>query len=230
MSLHVRCDALAGALEIRVEAELTAPWTVLFGASGSGKTSLLRLIAGLWQPPGSSVVLDGRELAGVPAHRRQIALVAQHAALFPNRTVRGNVQFAARGGPQSREVVEAMLERFGLGSLAGQPVTHLSGGEAQRVCLARAMAARPRVLLLDESFSGLHRALRDDLLAMLREFQRGPAAMPIVSVTHDVGEAFACADEVLRMDAGRVVARGPAATVLSAEREDLLQRLGQDSR
>ena len=123
-----------------------------------------------------------------------------------------------------------MLERFGLGSLAGQPVTHLSGGEAQRVCLARAMAARPRVLLLDESFSGLHRALRDDLLAMLREFQRGPAAMPIVSVTHDVGEAFACSDEVLRMDAGRVVARGPAATVLSAEREDLLQRLGPESR
>lgn len=217
--LQVRCDALVGSLRLCVDVELTAPWTVLFGASGSGKTSLLRLIAGLWRPSGASVMLRNAELAGLPPHRRSIALVAQHPALLLQRTVRGNVAFGARG----EGVADEMLERFRLGPLAAKRVMHLSGGEAQRVCLARAMASRPRLLLLDESFTGLHRTLRDELLTLLREMQ---GEMPIVSVTHDVGEAFACADEVLRMDAGRIVARSTAADVLAAEREDLLRRLG----
>lgn len=219
--LKVRCDAVVGPLRVAVDVALTARWTVLFGASGSGKTSLLRLIAGLWLPSGASVMLGEAELASQPPHRRSVALVAQHAALFPQRTARGNIAFGARSGA----IVDEMIERFRLGSLASKSVTHLSGGEAQRVCLARAMASRPRLLLLDESFTGLHRTLRDELLALLREMQ---GDMPIVSVTHDVGEAFACADEVLRMDAGRVVARGVAAEVLAAEREDLLRRLESD--
>ena len=217
--VHVQCDATVGTLRLRVDAELTARWTVLFGASGSGKTSLLRLMAGLWRPAGASVVRGKDELAGLPPHRRSVALVAQQAALFPQRTVRGNVAFGAR----EMDIADEMIERFRLGPLAAQRVTALSGGEAQRVCLARALATRPKLLLLDESFTGLHRTLRDELIAVLRESEQ---AMLIVSVTHDVGEAFACADEVLRIGAGKITARGTAAGVLAGEREDLGRRLG----
>ena len=223
--LRVRCDAVAGTLRVQVQKTFLAPWTVLFGASGSGKTSLLRVIAGLWRPAGCSVVLGERELAGEPAHRRHVALVAQYPALFPNRTVRGNVAFAARGGAESSAVVDEMLERFRLGPLATRPVRHLSGGEAQRVCLARAMATLPRVLLLDESFSGLHRELRDELVEVLRHVQ-SRRDLPIVSVTHDAGEAFLCADEVVRMDAGQVVQSGTAAEILAVERMDVLRQMG----
>lgn len=217
----MRCDALAGDLRVCVEAEMAAAWTVLFGASGSGKTSLLRVLAGLWRPAGCVVEVGGAEVAGLPAHRRGVGLVAQQPSLFPGRTVRGNVAFGARDSA----AVDEMLERFRLEPLALQGVTHLSGGEAQRVCLARALAASPRVLLLDESFTGLHRVLRDELISVLRAVGR-ERGMPIVSVTHDVDEAFACADEVLRMDAGRVVARGAVAEVLGVERTELLRRLG----
>ncbi len=172
------------------------------------------------------MVLDGVELAGLPAHRRRAALVAQQPMPFPHLTVRQNVGFAARGGPETGEVVDYALERFRLLPLAGRAVANLSGGERQRVCLARAVASLPRLLLLDESFSGLHRELRDELLEVLREIQAGPGGMPIVSVTHDVAEAFACGGEVLRIDAGRVVARGAATEVLAAERTELLRRLG----
>ncbi len=217
----MRCDALAGDLRVCVDAEMAAAWTVLFGASGSGKTSLLRVLAGLWRPAGCVVEVGGSEVSGLPAHRRGVGLVAQQPALFPGRTVRGNVAFGARDG----EVVEEMLERFGLEPLASEGVTHLSGGEAQRVCLARALAARPQVLLLDESFTGLHRGLRQELIGVLQAVGR-ERGVPIVSVTHDVDEAFACADEVLRMEAGRVVARGAVTEVLRAERTELLRRLG----
>ncbi len=219
--LQVRCDAQAGVLRLCVDMRCAEPWTVLFGASGSGKTSLLRLIAGLWRPAGSTVVLDAVDLSKTPAHRRRAVLVAQHPAPFPNLSVRANVAFGARGDAAT---VDRMMERFGLDSLAQQPIGRLSGGEAQRVCLARAMATSPSLLLLDESFTGLHRMLRDELLAVLRDLQI-ESGMKIVSVTHDVSEAFTCADEVLRVNEGRIVAVGPAAEVLAAEREELLRRL-----
>ena len=226
--LRLRCDAMVGALRVAVDTEMHAAWTVLFGASGSGKSSLLRAIAGLWRPKHASVLVQGDELSLLPAHRRRIAFVMQAPALLPHRSVRRNLQF----GAPSRRTADAMLERFGLGALADASVRTLSGGESQRVSIARALATQPRLLLLDESFTGMHRMLRDSLVHELRQIQAersaGDDPMPILSVTHDVAEAFAIAEDVVRMERGRVVAHGSASEVLAVEREDLLAKLGVD--
>ncbi len=226
--LRLRCDAMVGALQMAVDIEMHATWTVLFGASGSGKSSLLRAMAGLWRPRHMSVHVQGDELSLLPAHKRRIAFVMQAPALLPHRSVRGNIGF----GAPSRRTADAMLERFGLGALADASVRTLSGGESQRVSIARALATQPRLLLLDESFTGMHWTLRESLVRELRQIQAersaGADPMPILSVTHDVAEAFAIAEDVVRMEGGRVVARGPAAEVLAVEREDLLAKLGMD--
>ncbi len=222
-ALHVRCDAPIGSLRLCVNEHIDAPWTVVFGPSGSGKSSLLRLLAGLWQPSAATVVLNRQDLTRIPAHRRRVALVAQSPALFPHLTVRENIAFGAR------IPVDPLLDTFTLTTLAQTGTRTLSGGEAQRVSIARALATQPHLLLLDESFTGMHRTLRRQLTSLLQQVQQqradAGAPMPIVSVTHDVAEAFACGNQVLRIEAGHIVQRGTPATVLADERQDLLTHL-----
>ncbi len=221
--LHVRCDAPVGTLRLCIDERIHADWTVLFGPSGSGKSSLLRLLAGLWRPRDASVLLHGQDLTLLPPHRRSIAFVAQTPSLFPHLTVRGNVAFGAR------TPIDPLLETFGLASLAYAGIRTLSGGEAQRVSIARAIATEPHLLLLDESFTGMHRNLRRQLTVILRQIQQQRASagspLPILSVTHDVAETFACADDVLRIEDGHVLARGNATAVLAQERADLISGL-----
>jgi thiamine transport system ATP-binding protein len=183
------------------------------GPSGSGKTTLLRVIAGLQRPDSGRVVLDGRDLANVPAHRRGIGLVFQDHALFEHRDVAGNVAFGLRMQGASRgEIarrVTGLLELVGLAGFEQRSVATLSGGERQRVALARALAPDPRVLLLDEPLGSLDRRLRDrlldDLSALFDEL-----AVTALYVTHDQGEAFALGDRVAVMREGRVVQIGTA--------------------
>ena len=184
--------------------------TVL-GPSGSGKTTLLRVVAGLQRPDSGRVLLDGRDLADVPAHRRGIGLVFQDHALFDHRDVQGNVAFGLRMRGASREEiarrVAKVLELVGLAGLARRSVATLSGGEQQRVALARALAPDPRVLLLDEPLGSLDRRLRDRLLGDLaRLFEE--LRVTAVYVTHDQGEAFELGDRVAVMREGRIVQTG----------------------
>jgi thiamine transport system ATP-binding protein len=180
----------------------------VLGASGSGKTTLLRVVAGLQLPDAGRVLLNDRDLAGVPPHRRGIGLVFQDHALFPHRDVAGNVGFGLRmrGDPSSRirERVEELLDLVGLAGLGGRSIATLSGGEQQRVALARALAPEPRVLLLDEPLGSLDRRLRDrlldDLATLFAELR-----LTAVYVTHDQTEAFTLGDRVAVMRAGRVV-------------------------
>ena len=179
----------------------------LLGPSGAGKSTLLRVTAGLAQPTAGRVLVDDADVTRVPAHRRGIGLVFQDAALFPHRTVAENVAFGPRvtGLPreeQARRVAEALalvgLEHAG----ARDPVT-LSGGEAQRVALARSLAPRPGALLLDEPLGALDGPLRLRLQEDLRMlFER--LSLTVVHVTHDVGEAFALGDRVAILRAGRI--------------------------
>jgi len=188
----------------------------LLGPSGCGKTTLLRVVAGLAALDAGRVVLDGRDLTGVPAHRRGVGLMFQDYALFPHRDVGANVEFGLRmAGADAEACRERVSEVLGLVGLPGwerRPVGPLSGGERQRVALARALAPAPRQLLLDEPLGALDRTLRDRLVPELGALFRD-VGVSVVHVTHDQGEALALADRVVVMDRGAVVQEGSPAEV-----------------
>lgn len=179
----------------------------VLGPSGSGKSTLLRAITGLEPTAGGSVMLDGRDLAGIPPHRRHIGLMFQDHALFPHRDVIANVGFGLRMQHQPRAVADRrareMLDLVGLAGLERRKVGELSGGEQQRVALARALAPAPRLLMLDEPLGSLDRPLRERLMVELRELLSG-LGLTALYVTHDHDEALALADRVAVMNAGRI--------------------------
>jgi thiamine transport system ATP-binding protein len=179
----------------------------VLGPSGSGKSTLLRAIAGLEPVAGGTVRCDGQDVTAMPAHRRGFALMFQDGQLFEHRDVAGNVGYALRVRHRPRaEIAQRVGELLYLVGLSGyesrRPAT-LSGGERQRVALARSLAARPRLLLLDEPLSSLDRELRDRLAADLRALLTATGSTAIL-VTHDEGEAAVIADRAVRMAAGRL--------------------------
>lgn len=175
----------------------------LLGPSGSGKSSLLRCIAGVQRVDSGSIRWDGQDITGVPAHRRDIGLVFQDALLFPHLDVAGNIAFGLRrhglGRSEITARVDRLLDMIGLAGFADHSITTLSGGEAQRVALARALAPRPRLLLLDEPFAALDRQLRERLVTDVRGLLR-ELGTPAIHVTHDHEEAARIADRVLVVD------------------------------
>lgn len=187
--------ALAG-LELDISA---GTCLALLGPSGSGKSTALRLIAGLDRPTRGAVLLDGEDVTGTPAEHRGIAMVFQRPLLFPHLSVIDNVAFAARAAglsrTDSRKAAARYLELVKLADFADRRVADISGGQAQRVALARSLAAEPRVLLLDEPFSALDSVLRSDMYALLRTI-RDELDPTIVLVTHDQAEAAAVADRI----------------------------------
>ena len=188
----------------------------LLGPSGCGKTTLLRLIAGLEEPEGGQVLLDGRDITHVPPHRRGIGLMFQEYALFPHKNVFDNVAFGLRMAGWSREAIQErvaeVLEWVGLAGFEARDVNRLSGGERQRVALARSLAPRPRLLMLDEPLGALDRALRERLLEELPEILKR-AGVATITVTHDQEEAFALADRIVVMRDGRVIQQGTPESV-----------------
>ncbi|MDR1119200.1 MAG: ABC transporter ATP-binding protein [Bifidobacteriaceae bacterium] len=184
----------------------------LLGPSGCGKSTLLRAIAGLEPLAGGRVTWDGADLAGVPTHRRGFGLMFQDGQLFPHLDVAGNVAYGLRMAGMSRgaraEAADGWLAAVGLAGYGGRDVATLSGGEAQRVALARTLAPGPRLVLLDEPLSALDAELRADLGGAVRDAlaEAGAAA---IWVTHDPAEADAAA-RVLRMSAGRIAQPDPA--------------------
>lgn len=196
--------------------------TVLFGPSGSGKTTLLRCLAGLERPDdgriqlGDTVWFDAATGRHVPPQRRRIGFLFQDYALFPHRTVAGNIAFGLAHLSRSerhRRVAE-LLALFELEGLADRYPHELSGGQQQRVALARALAPRPRLLLLDEPLSALDGPTRDVLRRKLRRWLQA-LNIPAVIVTHDWLEASTLGEQVLVLDGGRVLQQGPVAEVFS---------------
>ena len=178
----------------------------LLGASGSGKSSLLRAVAGLEDVADGDVAWDGRSMVRVPVHRRGFGLMFQDGQLFEHRDVRGNIAYGLTGLPRARrgERVREMLELVGLPGFEQRRVTTLSGGQAQRVALARALAPAPRLLLLDEPLSALDRALREQLATDVRTILRRGGTTALY-VTHDQDEAMTVADRVGVMESGRLL-------------------------
>jgi len=202
----------------------------LLGPSGCGKSTLLALVAGLEPPDAGAVHWDGEDLTRVPAHRRNFGLMFQDYALFPHRNVFENVAFGLRmrNSPEV-EVIARVREALASVNLAGferRDVNTLSGGEAQRVALARSLAPRPRLLMFDEPLGALDRTLRDELLDELRELLQTFTghAQTALYVTHDQQEAFALADRVAVMNAGRIVQVGTPVEVYNAPASALVAR------
>ena len=195
---------LADDLDLQVAAGETV---AVLGASGTGKSTLLKMIAGLEPLDGGSVWFDGVDVTRMPPERRGFALMFQDFALFPHLNVQDNVAFGLveQRMPRAaaRQQAQAMLARFGLGQHAMHKVTTLSGGEQQRVALARALITAPRLLLLDEPFSALDAALRSSLREDFRQ-RIAQAGIATVLVTHDEAEARAMAQRGFRLVAGRL--------------------------
>jgi thiamine transport system ATP-binding protein len=186
----------------------TGETVALLGPSGSGKSTLLRVVAGLEPLVAGRVVVDGRDLTGVPPHRRGIGLLFQDGALFPHRDVGANVGFGLKAAGRPRTEIDRrtaeLLELVGLSGYERRAVDTLSGGERQRVALARALAPAPGVLLLDEPLAALDGPLRDRLRDDLRTLFR-QLELTVVHVTHDVEEAFALGRRVAVLREGRIV-------------------------
>ncbi|MBM0124448.1 ABC transporter ATP-binding protein [Pimelobacter simplex] len=188
----------------------------VLGPSGCGKSTLLRAVAGLEPLSAGRIAWDGADLAGVPTHRRGFALMFQDGQLFDHLTVARNVGYARRLQGASRATVRAevddLLGLVGLRGYADRLPRTLSGGERQRVALARSLAARPRLLLLDEPLSALDAGLRGRLAADLRRILTESGTTALL-VTHDQDEAFAIADRLAVMRAGRIVQEGATGAV-----------------
>ncbi|HMO51384.1 MAG TPA: ABC transporter ATP-binding protein [Kiritimatiellia bacterium] len=188
----------------------------LLGASGCGKTTVLRMLAGFVTPDGGSITLGGEvvydDAVRVPPEKRRLGMVFQEYALFPHMTVAGNIGYGLPPGERRGPRIDEMLELVGLPGLGNRMPHELSGGQQQRVALARALAPEPAAILLDEPFSNLDAALRVRVRTDVRDILRH-AGVTAVFVTHDQEEALSLSDEVAVMMNGRIVQTGPPASV-----------------
>ena len=199
----------------------------LLGPSGCGKTTLLRIIAGLEKTDGGSVIFDGQDLSRVPPHRRGFGMMFQDYSLFPHKNVFDNVAFALQLEKQSRERinrrVKELLHLVGLEGFEMRDVNRLSGGECQRVALARSLATQPRLLMLDEPLGSLDRVLRERLLVDLYHIIK-QVGVTTLYVTHDHAEAFTVADRVAIMNNGRVEQEDQPETLYRQPANELVAR------
>lgn len=216
--LEVNITGQRGTFRLEAAAGFPPGVTALIGSSGAGKSSLLRVIAGLDRPVTGRVVLNGQVWAEggtrrhLPTGKRHIGMVFQEARLLLHKSVADNIRIGGRG----RKVSEQILAETGCDSLLDKPVSGLSGGEQQRVMLARALVSNPQVLLLDEPLSALDHDSREQVTALLADVLP-KLDIPVIFVTHSFEDAARLARHFVRMEAGRVVAEGKALEVLSGQ-------------
>src|SRR5437764_7936112 len=213
--------ALTGVSLIVPDGSLTA----LLGPSGGGKSTLLRVIAGLERPDAGRVVIDGADVTEQAAQKRGVGFVFQHYAAFKHMTVRENVAFALRIRKRPKdEIAQRVDELLGLvqlGSLGERYPSQLSGGQRQRMALARALAAEPRVLLLDEPFGALDARVRQELRAWLVRLHE-EVEVTTIFVTHDQEEAMELADQIVLINEGRVEQAGTPADLYERPANDFV--------
>ena len=217
-NLHKNYGSTAIFSDINAEIE-RGEFVTLLGPSGCGKSTLLRCIAGLTEVNGGKILLDGDDLVPLSPQKRGIGMVFQSYALFPNMTAAQNVAFGLRmqkvGKEESAARVQDALAMVELGDFAGRYPHQLSGGQCQRVALARSLVTRPRLLLLDEPLSALDARIRKHLREQIRSIQQ-ELGLTTIFVTHDQEEALVMSDRIFLMNAGRIVQSGDAETLYTA--------------
>lgn len=221
-----------GSFLLNVHFRALAGFTILFGASGVGKTTLLDCIAGLTDPDeghitvGGEAAYDSDSKQNVPAWKRRIGYVLQDLALFPHLTAEQNVAYGLRqlGPAERRTRSREMLNTFRIDHLRERRPAQISGGERQRVALARALVTEPRALLLDEPLAALDRPTKSQIIADLRRWNQH-YRVPILLVTHSGEEVFALGEEVIVLEAGKIVAQGRPKDVMHAPRLEAVAQL-----
>jgi molybdate transport system ATP-binding protein len=221
-----------GTFNLNVHFRALAGFTILFGASGAGKTTLLDCTAGLTDPDEGRVAVGGEDLydsekkQNVPAWKRRIGYVHQDLALFPHLTAEQNVAYGLRAlsASERQKRSREILDLFRIGHVRDRRPAQISGGERQRVALARALVTEPRALLLDEPLAALDRPTKSLLVGDLRQWNQHHR-VPILFVTHNGEEVFALGDEVIMLDAGRIVAQGQPHEVMRAPRLETVAHL-----
>ncbi len=215
--LIVDASASSGAFTLTTQFEAHPGITVLFGPSGSGKSLTLATIAGLLRPTTGTIVLldsvvaDATAKLHVSTQDRRVGMVAQHGALFPHLTPLDNVSIAVRAGTRSQRRADArhLLQEVGAEGLERRSTTSLSGGEQQRIALARALAGDPQLLLLDEPFTALDQPTRVSLRKLVRRIV-DDRNVPAVVVTHDLDDVAALADRIVLYQPGRTTTQHDA--------------------
>jgi molybdate transport system ATP-binding protein len=221
-----------GTFSLNVHFRALAGFTILFGASGAGKTTLLDCVAGLTTPDEGRVAIGGEDLydserkRNVAAWKRRIGYVQQDLALFPHLTAEENVSYGLRSlnGVQRTQRSREILRAFRIEHLHDRKPAQISGGERQRVALARTLVTEPRALLLDEPLAALDRPTKSVILADLREWNQN-RRVPILFVTHNQDEVFALGDEVVILEDGKILAQGLPHDVMRAPRLETVANL-----
>ena len=221
-----------GSFILNVHFRALAGFTIVFGASGAGKTTLLDCIAGLTDPDDGRIAIGGIDLydsekkCNVAAWKRRIGYVHQDLALFPHLTAGENVAYGLRAlrSEERQSRSRRMLDAFRIDHLRDRRPAQISGGERQRVALARALVTEPRALLLDEPLAALDRPTKSSLVGDLRKWNQDHR-VPILFVTHNGEEVFALGDEVIMLDAGKIVAQGQPHEVMRAPRLETVAHL-----
>ena len=220
LNLHKSLSTAAGEMKLHVEAKIkTGTITTIYGASGAGKTSVLRMLAGLLTPDNGSIEIGGKKWfdstkkINLKPQLRKVGFVFQDYALFPNMTVRENLEFALEN-KQETKIIKELIELIELGDLQKRKPETLSGGQKQRVALARALVRKPELLMLDEPLSALDQAMRsklqDYILQMHQEY-----SLTTLLVSHEMGEVFKMSDEVIVLEKGNVKQQGAPSVLFS---------------
>lgn len=227
-----RFAAPTGGFALDAEFRASPGFTILFGPSGAGKTTVLDCVAGLAKPDsgriaiGDRVLFDAAQGTDLPVAKRRVGYVFQSLALFPHLTAQENVQYGLTHLPQSERAARgtAILQAFRIAHLAQRYPREISGGESQRVALARTLVTDPAVLLLDEPLAALDAATKSKIIDDLRQWNQAHR-IPILYVTHSREEVFALGERVLVLDAGRVVAQGTPHEVIEAHQQETVAQL-----
>jgi len=221
--LSVRVTQMRGFAQSEIKLVIGAGITALVGPSGAGKTSLLRIIAGLDASGDSEIALNGKALNGAP-ELRDVGMVFQEPRLLPHLSVRQNIELRR----QSERSVETIAGDLGISALLDRQPIDLSGGEKQRVMIARALFGQPKIMLFDEPLSAIDPVLKSELIALIRNhFQ--DAGIPVVYVTHQIEEAAQLASQLVAIDNGAIVAHGPLSDTMAQLNDDIFFENGVTS-